>query len=131
MWTFFQSNMNYNFYVGNLHKLGDIWVIKYHVRLGENVMQSKTLPLYPEDVLYCLDSDDGLSFDFEIIDEFTHPEKYKDVGLYDGITYAKLIGVRNKEDFLYSKIEHLIIEWSINGSKTAGHLTRKIMEIIK
>jgi len=123
--------MNSNFYVGKLYKIDNDWVIKYNIRLGENVMQSKTIPLYPEDALYCLDSDDGLSFDFEIIDEFSHPEKYKNVGLFDGIIYAKLIGLRNKEDYLYSKIEHLIIEWSNDGSKTAGHLTRKIMEIIK
>jgi hypothetical protein len=123
--------MNSNFYIGKLYKIDNDWVIKYNIRLGENVMQSKTIPVHPEDALYCLDSDEGLSFDFEIIDEFSHPEKYKNVGLYDGTIYAKLIGIRNKEDYLYSKIEHLIIEWNINGSKTAGDLTRKIMEIIK
>lgn len=123
--------MNSNFYIGKLHKIDNDWVIKYNIKLGEHVMQNKTIPLYPEDALYCLDSDDGLSFDFEIIDEFTHPEKYENVSLFNGITYAKLIGMRDKEDFLYSKIEQLIIEWSIDGNKTAGHLTRKIMEIIK
>ena len=122
--------MNSNFYVGRLYKLDNEWVIKYHIKLGENVMESKTIPLHPEDVVYCLDSDDGLSFDFEIIDEFTHPEKYKDVGLFDGTKYAKLLKIRDKKDFLYSKIEHLIIEWAIDGQKTAGHLTRKIMELI-
>jgi hypothetical protein len=122
--------MNSSFYVGRLHKLDNNWVIKYNTRLGENIMQNKVIPLYPEDALYCLDSDDGLSFDFEIIDEFTHPENYKNVGLFDGVKYAKLLKVIDKKDFLYSKIENLIIEWSIDGTKTAGHLTRKIMEII-
>jgi len=32
---------------------------------------------------------------------------------------------------LYSEIESLIIFWSNDGTKTAGSLTREIMEIIK
>jgi|LakMenEpi03Aug12_release.lakeMendotaPanAssembly.Ray.scaffolds.fasta_scaffold5951100_1 hypothetical protein len=32
---------------------------------------------------------------------------------------------------LYSEIEHLIIAWNIDGTKTAGHLTRQIMKLIK
>lgn len=36
-----------------------------------------------------------------------------------------------KENILYSEIEHLIITWNIDGTKTAGHLTRQIMELIK
>jgi UDP:flavonoid glycosyltransferase YjiC (YdhE family) len=35
----------------------------------------------------------------------------------------------NKE--LYSEIESLIIMWNIDGTKTAGVLTRQIMELIK
>ena len=35
-----------------------------------------------------------------------------------------------RENILYSEIEHLIIGWSIDGTKTAGHLTRQIMELI-
>ena len=31
---------------------------------------------------------------------------------------------------LYSEIEDLIIRWNIDGTKTAGHLTRQIMEKI-
>lgn len=31
---------------------------------------------------------------------------------------------------LYSDIEDLIIRWNIDGNKTAGHLTRQIMECI-
>jgi len=31
---------------------------------------------------------------------------------------------------LYSNIEDLIIRWNIDGYKTAGHLTRQIMELI-
>ena len=32
---------------------------------------------------------------------------------------------------LYSEIEHLIIAWNIDGTKTAGALTRDIMELLK
>jgi len=31
---------------------------------------------------------------------------------------------------LYSEIENLIIKWSNDGTKTAGHLTRQIMKLI-
>ena len=31
---------------------------------------------------------------------------------------------------LYSEIEHLIITWNIDGTKTAGYLTREIMGLI-
>jgi hypothetical protein len=36
---------------------------------------------------------------------------------------------KNKK--LYSKIEHLIIAWNIDGTKTAGSLTRDIMKLLK
>ena len=31
---------------------------------------------------------------------------------------------------LYSEIEHLIIAWNIDGTKTAGSLTREIMKLL-
>ncbi len=34
-------------------------------------------------------------------------------------------------EILYSEIEYLIIQWSNDGTKTAGSLTREIMELIK
>ena len=34
-------------------------------------------------------------------------------------------------EILYSEIEHLIIQWNLDGTKTAGSLTREIMELIK
>ena len=33
-------------------------------------------------------------------------------------------------DKLYSEIEGLIIEWSNDGTKTAGYLTRQIMKLL-
>ncbi len=35
------------------------------------------------------------------------------------------------EDKLYSAIENAIIKWVIDGTKTAGSLTREIISIIK
>ena len=46
--------------------------------------------------------------------------------------YAKLIEpVTTYNPTLYSKIETEIIRWSNDGTKTAGELTRKIIELIK
>ena len=39
-----------------------------------------------------------------------------------------MINTMDKE--LYSTIETLIIKWGLDGFKTAGHLTRQIMELI-
>ena len=35
------------------------------------------------------------------------------------------------ENKLYSAIEHAIITWTLDGTRTAGSLTREIMLIIK
>lgn len=44
--------------------------------------------------------------------------------------YARLIN--SVDDLsLYSRIEHLIISWDIDGTKTAGHLTRQIMKLLE
>ena len=45
---------------------------------------------------------------------------------------AKLTGPdTNYELSLYSEVEKAIIEWSIDGKKTAGELTRKIFKILE
>jgi len=45
-------------------------------------------------------------------------------------THKETINKMNSE-ILYSEIEYLIIQWSNDGTKTAGSLTREIMELIK
>ena len=35
------------------------------------------------------------------------------------------------DNYLYTQIENLIIFWSNDGTKTAGSLTREIMDLIK
>jgi len=39
--------------------------------------------------------------------------------------------MEEKSKTLYSEIEHLIIKWSLDGTKTAGSLTRQIMVLLK
>jgi hypothetical protein len=38
---------------------------------------------------------------------------------------------RKPEHQLESEIEHLIIRWNLDGTRTAGDLTREIIELIK
>ena len=45
--------------------------------------------------------------------------------------WEKISVIDETEKDLYSKIENSIISWSIDGTKTAGSLTREIMELIK
>jgi hypothetical protein len=45
--------------------------------------------------------------------------------------WEKISIVDETEKDLYRNIENSIISWSINGTKTAGSLTREIMELIK
>jgi len=50
----------------------------------------------------------------------------------DFIAGTKWQAERNYDDVqLYSEIEHLIITWNIDGTLTAGALTRQIIEHIK
>jgi hypothetical protein len=83
---------------GTLHKLSKGWTIWYNEDpIGGNISFVDSLPIYPHD----LDSDiirwaengslENKEVEFEITDEFTHPELYRGVGWGDGIKYAKLI----------------------------------------
>ena len=45
--------------------------------------------------------------------------------------WEKISVIDETEKDLYSKIENSIISWNIDGTKTAGSLTREIMEHIK
>ena len=42
----------------------------------------------------------------------------------------KFEDLSDEDKILYSKIEHIIIKYSNDGSKTAGSLTREIMYLI-
>jgi hypothetical protein len=45
-------------------------------------------------------------------------------------THKETMNKMNSE-IIYSEIEYLIIQWNNDGTKTAGSLTREIMELIK
>jgi len=47
------------------------------------------------------------------------------------LRFLRTITMQMTEDELYSAIENAIIKWVIDGTKTAGSLTREIMLIIK
>jgi hypothetical protein len=73
---------------GNLiHRLGGYFVL-HIVNAGNIPIQQKRIPVYPKDQPD--PSLIGTSVEFELIDEFTHPEFYQDIAFMDGIKYAKL-----------------------------------------
>ena len=56
----------------------------------------------------------------------------KDTNLDSFQWYDETVSIpKYGDDALYSEIEHLIIMWSNDGTKTAGHLTRQIMELLR
>jgi hypothetical protein len=56
----------------------------------------------------------------------------KDTNLDSFQWYDETISIPKYSDVtLYSEIEHLIMVWSNDGTKTAGHLTRQIMKLIE
>jgi hypothetical protein len=84
---------------GTLHKTEQGWTVRYlDYKKAHDIMYcGESLPLHPDD----LDSEivrwaengslENKEVEFEITDEFTHPELYRGVGWGDGIKYAKLI----------------------------------------
>lgn len=84
---------------------------------GTEYFQADTM-LHPDDVKFLEDC--NLVFDnlesriavnsdveFEIVDEFTHPELYTNVGWGDGIKYAKLIQSKEQQKQLITEIMDL------------------------
>ena len=74
---------------GVLERFGNDWRVSFW-----NGVRSESYSVFPEDSKK-LNSNkslltEGNSVDFEITDEFTHPELYTDIGWGDGIQYAKL-----------------------------------------
>lgn len=84
---------------GFLKKENDKWIVKQYADKGPAYRE---FPLHPRDV-YEIESDARIfdniearvaaypDVEFEIVDEFTHPELYLNVGWGDGIKFAKLI----------------------------------------
>lgn len=75
---------------GTLFKNKNNWEVFYEVAdLQQGIVWEKQLPLHPKFESDNLKNDDEI--DFEITDEFTHPELYEHIGWGDGISYAKPI----------------------------------------
>ena len=56
----------------------------------------------------------------------------KDTNLDSFQWYDETVSIpKYGDDVLYSDIEYLIIMWSNDGTKTAGYLTRQIMELLR
>jgi len=83
---------------GILSKTNRGWVVKILVKENNDsrVRVIDQYPVSPEDLKtikqygdYSVDWD-GKEVEYEIIDEFTHPQYYESVGWGDGVKYAKL-----------------------------------------
>jgi hypothetical protein len=68
---------------GTLKKVNSQWLVYYQEEVMSRVTRALELPLYPGDVKtlndygdYSASWEDGLTVQFEIIDEFTHPQLY-------------------------------------------------------
>ena len=82
---------------GTLHKTDNGWVLRYATPYEYKTPTIASIAIRPDD----LDSEivrwaengslENKEVEFEITDEFTHPELYRGVGWGDGIKYAKLI----------------------------------------
>ena len=107
---------------GTVILCGDEWFVRFIKNFQDNI-----LPVRREDHHICVScSENGSSVEFEIGDE------YQEQSLYP--QYAKLKAplayVKDQTDTIYSEIELVIITWNIDGTKTAGELTRTILKIM-
>jgi len=86
---------------GTLKKVNNQWLVYYGEEVMSRVTRINELPLYPNDVDTLKDFEeyefgdgtkifDGLPIQFEIIDEFTHPELYQGLEWGTG-KFAKLL----------------------------------------
>lgn len=70
-----------------VHRYGGYFIIKIS-KHGNLPMQQILIPVYPKDKPE--ESQLNKNIEYDLIDEFTHPELYKDISFMDGIKYAKL-----------------------------------------
>ena len=68
----------------------DWWSVEY---INNGVKE--ILKIYNDDLLLFLDEDHGKEVEFEIVDEFSHPELFSRKGWGDGERLAKLKGYPN------------------------------------
>lgn len=60
---------------------------EYFVEYSTNYGRDRTIPVFKPDSEFI----NGEKVNFEIVDEFTHPQLFRDVPIFDGIESAKII----------------------------------------
>lgn len=82
---------------GKLNIVDANWVVEYPKHpTSSKIYETATLPLHPDDASICIRYSDystdwiGKNVEFEIVDEFTHPELFRGIGWGDGAQFAKL-----------------------------------------
>lgn len=60
---------------------------EYFVEYSTNYGRDRQIPVFKPDSEFI----DGEAVDFEIVDEFTHPQLFRDVPLFDGTESARII----------------------------------------
>ena len=60
---------------------------EYFVEYSTNYGRARIIPVFKPDSEFV----DGEMVNFEIVDEFTHPQLFRDVPIFDGIESAKII----------------------------------------
>jgi hypothetical protein len=68
----------------------DWWSVEY---INNGVKE--ILKIYNDDLVLFLDEDHGKEVEFEIVEEFSHPELFSKIGWGDGQRLAKLKGYPN------------------------------------
>ena len=105
---------------GHLHFLpkSKKWVVRY-MRTPQIITE---LPVHPKDAELLIKSDHLTRVYFQI-ETIAIGESEFDIRDCD-------VAVINGKSDLYSTIETAIINWTVENNKTAGELTREIMDII-
>lgn len=82
---------------GTLHKNEKEWIVKFPKHPSSSkVFEWKNAPLIPSDqdrIICSPESMEGREVEFELVDEFTHPQYYQNVGWGDGIKMAKITNI--------------------------------------
>jgi hypothetical protein len=79
----------------------------------------------PIDLLNFIDGE------FDIVDSRGKKWNYPSESEDSKPRMSKVYEFLDNKNNLYSEIEYLIIQWNIDGTKTAGSLTRDIMKLIE
>ena len=75
--------------IGILIKIKEDWYV-YPLQIDPYGQICIRYALYPTDVEKIEDYMEGVRVEFEIVTEFTHPDLYNDVPLFEGTDYAKI-----------------------------------------